>query len=114
LPSRQDAAPAVMENASDKTEPSPNLLTNPKHNAQHHSFPRVRAMKRKFKTSVKKLGLVVKLVRRARVDAALMQLSLSPKRASRSVRALIYDAKFNASNNHGASSALGLCEPVPT
>ena len=101
LPSRQDAAPAVVEKASDKPEPS-RSLTNPAHNATHHNFPRARAVRRKFKTSVKKLNLVVKLVRRARLDAALMQLTLSPKRAARAVKALIYDAKFNASNNHGA------------
>jgi hypothetical protein len=71
------------------------------HQAQHHTFPRAKAMNRKFKTSTKKLKLVAKLVRRARVDSALMQLALSPKRASKVVRRCIYDAKFNAANNHG-------------
>jgi len=49
------------------------------HKAPHHDFPRARAVKTRFKTSLKKLNLVCKLVRRARVDAALMQLALSPK-----------------------------------
>jgi len=49
------------------------------HMAPHHDFPRARAVKTRFKTSLKKLNLVCKLVRRARVDAALMQLALSPK-----------------------------------
>jgi hypothetical protein len=71
------------------------------HQAQHHTFPRAKAMNRKFKTSTKKLKLVAKLVRRARVDSALMQLALSPKRVSKVVRRCIYDAKFNAANNHG-------------
>ena len=71
------------------------------HQAQHHNFPRARAIRKRFKTSTKKLKLVCKLVRRARVDAALMQLSLSPKRVARVVRQTIYDAKFNAANNHG-------------
>ncbi|KAJ1491041.1 ribosomal protein L22/L17 [Baffinella frigidus] len=88
-----------MEKEAEK--PVINTLTNPAHNAEHHDFPRARSLKRKFKTSVKKLMMVCKLVRRARVDAALMQLTLSPKRAARTVRQLIYDAKFNASNNHG-------------
>ena len=43
------------------------------HKAMHHDFPRARAVRKRFKTSVKKLNLVCKLVRRARVDAALMQ-----------------------------------------
>lgn len=103
LPARQDAAAAVMEKEAEK--PVINTLTNPAHNAEHHDFPRARSLKRKFKTSVKKLMMVCKLVRRARVDAALMQLTLSPKRAARTVRQLIYDAKFNASNNHGAYPA---------
>eukprot|EP00291_Cryptomonas_curvata_P022899 CAMPEP_0172172728 /NCGR_PEP_ID=MMETSP1050-20130122/12618_1 /TAXON_ID=233186 /ORGANISM="Cryptomonas curvata, Strain CCAP979/52" /LENGTH=202 /DNA_ID=CAMNT_0012844321 /DNA_START=268 /DNA_END=872 /DNA_ORIENTATION=- len=71
------------------------------HQAQHHTFPRAKAMIKKFKTSTKKLKLVAKLVRRARVDAALMQLALSPKRVSKVVRRCIYSAKFNAANNHG-------------
>jgi hypothetical protein len=71
------------------------------HQAQHHTYPRAKAMNRKFKTSTKKLKLVAKLVRRARVDAALMQLALSPKRVSKVVRRCIYAAKFNAANNHG-------------
>ena len=74
------------------------------HKAEHHNYPRARAVKRKFKGSIKKLNLVCRLVRRSRVDAALMQLSLSPKRAAKTVRSLIYDAKFNASNNHGMNS----------
>jgi len=69
--------------------------------AIHHNFPRAKAMRRRFKTSIKKLNPVCNIVRRARVDAALMQLALSPKRAAREVRRLIYKAKFNAANNHG-------------
>jgi len=69
--------------------------------AVHHDFPRAKAVRKRFKTSIKKLNPVCKIVRRSRVDAALMQLSLSPKRAAREVRRLIYKAKFNAANNHG-------------
>jgi len=69
--------------------------------APHHDIPRARAIRKRFKTSVKKLNLVCKLVRRARVDAALMQLSLNSKRVAVTVRKAIYDAKFNAANNHG-------------
>jgi hypothetical protein len=71
------------------------------HQAQHHSYPRAKAMNTRFKTSTKTLKLVAKLVRRSRVDAALMQLALSPKRVSKVVRRCIYAAKFNAANNHG-------------
>jgi ribosomal protein L22 len=71
------------------------------HQAQHHTYPRAKAMHRRFKTSTKKLKLVAKLVRRARVDSALMQLALSPKRVAKAVRRCIYSAKFNAANNHG-------------
>ena len=74
------------------------------HQAQHHNFPRAKALRKRFKGSTRKLKLVCKLVRRARVDAALMQLSLSPKRLARVVRQCIYDAKFNAANNHGKLS----------
>jgi large subunit ribosomal protein L22 len=45
---------------------------------------------------MKKLNLVCKLVRRAHVDSALLQLSLTPKKAARFVRAMIHQAKFNA------------------
>ena len=91
------------------------------HKAPHHGFPRARAVRKRFKTSVKKLNLVCKLVRRARVDAALMQLSLTDKRVADTVRRTIYDAKFNAANNHGMDPdrllideiLVGRCEPAP-
>eukprot|EP00960_Hanusia_phi_P073106 767945-Hanusia_phi.AAC.11 len=76
---------------------------NPRHNAEHHGFPRARAVLRRFRTSMKKLNLVCRLVRRARVDAALMQLSLTRKRVADKVRRCIHDAKFNAANNHGTT-----------
>eukprot|EP00282_Hemiselmis_andersenii_P000058 CAMPEP_0114147096 /NCGR_PEP_ID=MMETSP0043_2-20121206/20910_1 /TAXON_ID=464988 /ORGANISM="Hemiselmis andersenii, Strain CCMP644" /LENGTH=229 /DNA_ID=CAMNT_0001241583 /DNA_START=59 /DNA_END=745 /DNA_ORIENTATION=+ len=45
---------------------------------------------------MKKLNLVCKLVRKAHVDAALLQLSLQPRKPARFVRKLIHEAKFNA------------------
>jgi len=99
----QSAAPPAPVGEGKKLPP--NIPDTPNtHKAEHHNYPRARAVKRKFKGSIKKLNLVCRLVRRSRVDAALMQLSLSPKRAAKTVRSLIYDAKFNASNNHGMNS----------
>ena len=91
------AEPIATEPARARAVEADSIL----HKAMHHDIPRARAVRKRFKTSVKKLNLVCKLVRRARVDAALMQLSLNPKRVATTVRKAIYDAKFNAANNHG-------------
>ncbi len=69
-----------------------------RHKAQHHDFPRAHSKVWNVKTSMKKLNLVCKLVRRAHVDAALLQLSLTPKRAAKYVRKLVHEAKFSAAN----------------
>ena len=94
------------------TTPLVEKKPNPRHNAQHHDFPRARAVLRRFRTSMKKLNLVCRLVRRARVDAALMQLSLTRKRVADKVRRCIHDAKFNAANIHGMMILCTLLNPV--
>ena len=93
-----EEAPAAAPPAELDQGPRPEAIL---HKAPHHNIARARAVRKRFKTSVKKLNLVCKLVRRARVDAALMQLALNPKRVAVTVRKAIYDAKFNAANNHG-------------
>jgi hypothetical protein len=94
------SVPSTTQNAA-PIRPNETSPVKVLHKAQHHNFPRARAIKRRFKTSTKKLKLVARLVRRARVDSALMQLALSPKKVAKVVRQCIYDAKFNAANNHG-------------
>mmetsp|Transcript_100151 Transcript_100151/g.161460 ORF Transcript_100151/g.161460 Transcript_100151/m.161460 type:complete len:293 (-) Transcript_100151:822-1700(-) len=100
---RTFSSPAVAAADSSAATFAPASTTPDKilNKAPHHDIPRARAVRKRFKTSVKKLNLVCKLVRRARVDAALMQLSLNSKRVAVTVRKAIYDAKFNAANNHG-------------
>ena len=61
---------------------------------------RVRAVLRKQKGSPKKFNAVLRLVRGLRVDDAVAQLSLSPKRYADVVRRVVQSAAANATNNH--------------
>jgi hypothetical protein len=96
---RDVAAPAGEVEPADEAAEAP-AKEGPRkvsrHKAQHHDFPRAFAKGLNIKTSMKKLNLVAKLVRRAHVDSALLQLSLNEKKVSRPVRKLVHEAKFNA------------------
>lgn len=60
----------------------------------------MRAVLRKQKGSPKKFNAVLRLVRGLRVDDAVAQLSLSPKRYADVVRRVVQSAAANATNNH--------------
>lgn len=61
---------------------------------------RVRAVFREEKGSPKKFNAVCRAIRGLRVDDAIMQCSLSPKRYADTVRKVIQSAVANATNNH--------------
>lgn len=61
----------------------------------------VRASISGLKQGVKKVNLVAKLVRGMRVEDALMQMAVSPKRAAKVVAQMVHAARANAVQNHG-------------
>jgi len=61
---------------------------------------RVRAVFREERGSPKKFNDVCRAIRGLRVDDAIMQCSLSPKRYADTVRKVIQSAVANATNNH--------------
>lgn len=87
------AASRDGEGTAVRKQPPPKKAT---HQAQHHLYPRAISKAWSVKTSMKKLNTVCKLVRLAHVDAALLQLALTAKKAAKFVRKLIHEAKFNA------------------
>ncbi|CAM6047156.1 unnamed protein product [Sphagnum compactum] len=54
-----------------------------------------------IKQSPKKVNLVAELVRGMRVDDALMQMAVSPKRAAKVVAKVVHSARANAVHNYG-------------
>ena len=58
----------------------------------------VSANQKYIRTSARKLRLVADLIRHLSVDAALVQLSLSPKRAAKTMHKVLTQAQKNAIN----------------
>ncbi|KAJ7562499.1 hypothetical protein O6H91_03G071500 [Diphasiastrum complanatum] len=65
----------------------------------------VRAVLKKINQSPKKVSLAAKLVRGMRADNALMQMTVLPKRAAKTVYKVIHSARANAIHNNGLDSA---------
>lgn len=61
----------------------------------------VQAVLKKIKESPKKVNLVAALVRGMRIQDALLQLSVLQKRAAKTVKRVVWDARANATHNHG-------------
>ncbi|KAI5067356.1 hypothetical protein GOP47_0017884 [Adiantum capillus-veneris] len=61
----------------------------------------VQAVLKKIKESPKKVNLVAALVRGMRVEDALLQLSVLQKRAAKTVQRVVFNARANATHNHG-------------
>ena len=59
-----------------------------------------RAVGRMLRTSPRKLNLVAQSIRGLKVDRAIADLTFSPKRISKSVKAVLESAIANAENNH--------------
>jgi len=59
-----------------------------------------RAVGRMLRTSPRKLNLVAQSIRGLKVDRAIADLTFSPKRISKSVKAVLESAVANAENNH--------------
>lgn len=60
----------------------------------------VQAVLKKIKESPKKVNLVAALVRGMRVEDALMQLAVLQKRAAKTVKRVVANARANATHNH--------------
>lgn len=61
----------------------------------------VQAVLKKIKQSPKKVNLVAALVRGMRVEDALLQLAVTQKRAAKTVKRVVANARANATHNHG-------------
>lgn len=61
----------------------------------------VQAVLKKIKESPKKVNLVAALVRGMRVEDALLQLAVLQKRAAKTVKRVVANARANATHNHG-------------
>ena len=70
--------------------------TNPRREAENEAA----ATGRSLRVSPQKLGLLAGLIRGKAADAALAELSFSPKHAARDVKKVLESAIANAENNH--------------
>jgi large subunit ribosomal protein L22 len=61
---------------------------------------KAKAIGKMLRTSPRKLNLVAESIRGKRVEAALNELSFSPKRIAKSVKKVLQSAIANAENNH--------------
>ncbi|KAH7295855.1 hypothetical protein KP509_27G068600 [Ceratopteris richardii] len=61
----------------------------------------VQAVLKKIKESPKKVNLVAALVRGMQVEDALLQLEVLQKRAAKTVKKVVANARANATHNHG-------------
>ena len=69
---------------------------NPRRVADNEAMAKLRMLR----TSPRKLNLVAQSIRGLKVDRAIADLTFSPKRISKSVKAVLESAIANAENNH--------------
>lgn len=64
------------------------------------SSDKAQAIGRNIRTSPRKLNLVAQVIRGKKAEAALNELTFSPKRVAREVKKVLQSAIANAENNH--------------
>ena len=73
-----------------------------------------KAIGRMIRVSPRKLNLVAQTIRGKKAEAALNELTFSPKRIAKTVKKILQSAIANAENNHDLDDLLGIaCSRPP-